>query len=65
MKAVVSDAMAYEFHDTAHIEKRARELGFTVQKAMLAINQPASILKKTPVRNGKSRRIHLVVLPCV
>jgi hypothetical protein len=64
MKAVVSGAMAYEFHDTGHIEKRARERGLTVEKAMLAINQPASILK-TPVRKGKSRRIHLVVLPCV
>jgi hypothetical protein len=42
MKAVVSDAMAYEFHDTAHIEKRARERSFTVEKAMLAINQSAS-----------------------
>ena len=51
MNAVVSDAMAYEFHDTAHIEKRARERGFRVEEAMLAINQPASILK-TPVRKG-------------
>ena len=37
--------MAYEFHDTAHIEKRARERGFTVEEAMLTINEPASILK--------------------
>ena len=43
--------MAYEFHDTAHIDKRARERGFTVDQAMLTINEPASILK-TPVRKG-------------
>ena len=43
--------MAYEFHDTAHIEKRARERGFTVEQAMLTINEPASVLK-TPHRKG-------------
>ena len=43
--------MAYEFHDTAHIEKRARERGFTVEQVMLTINEPASILK-TPPRRG-------------
>ena len=43
--------MAYEFHDTAHIEKRARERGFSVEQAMLTINEPASILK-TPPRRG-------------
>ena len=43
--------MAYEFHDTAHIEKRARERGFTVEQAMLTINEPASVLK-TPQRKG-------------
>ena len=43
--------MAYEFHDTAHIEKRARERGFTVEQAMFTINEPASILK-TPPRCG-------------
>jgi hypothetical protein len=41
--------MAYEFHDTAHIDKRARERGFTVEQAMLTVNEPVSILK-TPVR---------------
>ena len=53
--------MAYQFHDTAHIEKRAGERGFSVEEAMLTINEPASSLK-TLVRKGKSRRIHLVVL---
>ena len=43
--------MAYEFHDTAHIDKRARERGFTVEQAMLTVNEPVSILK-TPVRKG-------------
>ena len=43
--------MAYEFHDTAHVEKRARERGFTVEQATLAINEPGSILK-TPPRKG-------------
>ena len=43
--------MAYEFHDTAHIEKRARERGFTVEQAMFTINEPASIIK-TPPRKG-------------
>jgi hypothetical protein len=37
--------MAYKLHDTAHLEKRARE------QATLAINEPASILK-TPPRKG-------------
>jgi hypothetical protein len=41
--------MAYRFHDTAHMEKRARERGFTVEQAMLTISNPASILK-TPRR---------------
>jgi len=43
--------MAYLFHDTAHIEKRGRERGFTTEQAMLTINEPASILK-TPPRKG-------------
>ena len=43
--------MAYEFHDTAHIGKRARERGFTVEQATLTIDEPASILK-TPERKG-------------
>ena len=43
--------MPYEFHDTSHVEKRARERGFTLEQAMLAINDPGSILK-TPPRRG-------------
>ena len=43
--------MAYKFHDTAHIEKRARERSFTVEQAMLTINGPGSVLK-TPPRRG-------------
>ena len=43
--------MAYTFHDTAHAEKRARERGFTIEQAVLTINEPGSILKAPP-RNG-------------
>ncbi len=43
--------MPYEFHDTSHVEKRARERGFTFGEAMLAINVPDSIVK-TPPRRG-------------
>ena len=43
--------MAYKLHDTAHLEKRARDRGFTIEQATLAINEPASILK-TPPRKG-------------
>jgi hypothetical protein len=43
--------MPYEIHDTSHVEKRARERGFTVEQAMLTINDPGSILK-TPPRRG-------------
>jgi hypothetical protein len=43
--------MAYTLHDTAHVEKRARERGFTIEQAELTINEPGSILK-TPPRNG-------------
>jgi hypothetical protein len=43
--------MAYEFHDTAHIQKRARERGFSVEQGMLTINRPTSIVK-TPARRG-------------
>jgi hypothetical protein len=56
--------MAYEFHDTAHIEKRARERGFTVEQAMVTINEPASILKDSSAAR-QPRRIHLVVLSSV
>lgn len=43
--------MAYTLHDTAHVEKRGRERGFTIEQAELTINEPGSILK-TPPRNG-------------
>ena len=43
--------MAYEFHDTAHIEKRARERGFTIEQVTLTIDKAGSILK-TPERKG-------------
>jgi hypothetical protein len=43
--------MEYRFHDTAHVEKRARERGFSVEQAVLTVNDPASILK-TPPRKG-------------
>ena len=43
--------MAYEFHDTVHVEKRAQERGFTLGQAMLAINEPDTVLK-TPPRRG-------------
>ena len=43
--------MPYEFHDTSHAETRARQRGFTIEQAMLAINEPGSILK-TPPRRG-------------
>ena len=43
--------MPYHFHDTAHVEKRARERDFTLEQAMLTINNPGSILK-TPPRRG-------------
>ncbi len=43
--------MPYEYHDTAHAEKRARHRGFTIEQATLTINKPASILK-TPPRKG-------------
>lgn len=43
--------MPYEFHDTSHVERRASERGFTVEQAMLTINEPGSIVK-TPPRRG-------------
>jgi hypothetical protein len=43
--------MPYEIHDTAHVEKRAKERGFTLQQAIETINAPAGILK-TPPRRG-------------
>jgi hypothetical protein len=43
--------MAYKLRDTAHLEKRARDRGFTIEQATLTINEPTSILK-TPSRKG-------------
>lgn len=43
--------MPYTLHDTAHVERRALERGFTLAQAALTINEPASILKSPP-RNG-------------
>jgi hypothetical protein len=43
--------MPYEIHDTSHVEKRARERGFTVEEATLTVNFPDRILK-TPPRRG-------------
>ncbi len=43
--------MAYKLHDTVHLEKRARDRGFTIEQATLTINEPGSILK-TPSRKG-------------
>ncbi len=43
--------MPYEFHDTSHVEKRARERDFTVEQAQLTVSEPGSILK-TPPRRG-------------
>ena len=43
--------MPFEFRDTSHVEKRARERGFTIEQAMLTIDEPDSILK-TPPRRG-------------
>ena len=43
--------MAYKLHDTAHLEKRARDRGFTIEQATRTINEPESILK-TPHRKG-------------
>jgi hypothetical protein len=43
--------MTYEFHDTSHVDKRARERGFTLEQEILAIQEPGSILK-TPPRRG-------------
>lgn len=45
--------MPYGFHDTSHAEARARERGFSVEQAMLTINDPGSILK-TPSLGGRS-----------
>jgi len=51
--------MVYKFHDTAHIEKRARERGFTVEQAMFTINEPASIIKAPPRKGNHGGLIWL------
>lgn len=51
--------MAYEFHDTAHAEKRARERGFTLEEAMVTVNEPSSILKTPPRRGNQGGMIWL------
>lgn len=43
--------MPYEFHDTSHVEARARQRGFTLEQAKLAVDDPSHILK-TPPRRG-------------
>ena len=43
--------MAYEIHDTAHVVKRVKERGFTLQQAVETVNDPAGIVK-TPPRRG-------------
>lgn len=43
--------MEYRFHDTAHLERRARERGFSVEQAIHTVTNPGSILK-TPSRKG-------------
>ena len=54
--------MPYEFHDTSHLEKRAQERGFTLEQAMLAINDPGSILKTPPRRGNHRGRLWLYFL---
>ena len=53
--------MAYEFHDTAHIDKRARERGFIVEQATLTVNESVFHSQDSSAE-GKPWRIHLVVL---
>jgi hypothetical protein len=51
--------MEYRFHDTAHVEKRARERGFAVEQAILTVNGPASILKAPPRKGNHGGLIWL------
>jgi len=55
--------MPYEFHDTVHVENRARERGFRLEQAMLTINEPASILKTPPRRGNHGGMIWLFFRP--
>ncbi len=43
--------MDYEFHDTVHVAKRARERDFTLEQAIETVSAPSSVLK-TPPRLG-------------
>jgi hypothetical protein len=51
----------YVFHDTSHIEKRARERGFTIDQAKLTIEGPSSILKTPPRRGNHGGMLWLFV----
>ena len=51
--------MAYNVHDTVHVEKRAHERGFTLDQIILTINEPGSILKVPPRRGNHGGMIWL------
>ena len=51
--------MPYEIHDTTHVEKRAKERGFTFQQAVETVNDPATILKTSPRRGNHGGMIWL------
>ena len=55
--------MPYEFHDTAHAEKRALERGFTLEQAVLTVNEPASIIKIPPRRGNHGGMMWLFFRP--
>ena len=42
--------MEYRFHDTAHVDKRARERGFTVEQAILTISDLRQFSKRHRAR---------------
>lgn len=52
-------AVAFTIHDTTHIEVRARERGFTLEQAVLTVNEPGSILKSPPRRGNHGGMIWL------
>jgi hypothetical protein len=51
--------MEHRFHDTAHVEKRGRERGFTVEQAIFTIRTPESILKAPPRKGNHGGLIWL------
>ena len=55
--------MRYVFHDTSHAAKRGRERRFTVEQAMLTIEQPTRVLKTPPLRGNHDRMIWLFFRP--